>query len=83
MSANTLTIANNPVFKLINEARAVYTRRMAGTPAILLPRFEDYVFELCQVARELRQTGTYDRTSTLPSDSIMRRWYADLRRQLS
>lgn len=61
-------------YKLATDARDVYFARMAGKSRKELPDFEDYVFELCNVAGELRKTGDYHPDSTLPADPTLRGW---------
>lgn len=69
-------------YELACAARDVYFSRMAGKSRKELPAFEDYVFELCNVARELRGTGDYHPDSTLPADPTLRHWRYTLQKAM-
>lgn len=83
MKKRHLTIETNPIYALINAARAEYTRRMVDKPREAMPSFEDFVFELCQVARELRLTRNWHINSTLPGDGTLHQWRAHLHRNMT
>lgn len=70
-------------YVLAIDARDEYNRRMAGKTRKDIPAFEDYVFALCEVAKELRQQKHYSKWNTLPSDSTLQYWRWTLQKALS
>ena len=74
---------NIKAYQLIKDARDVYFNKMTGKPKDQLPDFEDYVFAICQEARELRKTGNYMHNSVLPVDRTLHDWRYALSRTMT
>ena len=64
---------------LARDASLVYAAYLAGRPSAELPEFEEYVFQICEVAKELRKKFDYTYDNTLPCDSMLRTWRREVR----
>lgn len=68
---------------LARDASLVYAAYLSGRPRAELPAFEEYVFQLCEVAKELRKKGDYAHDNTLPCDSTLRTWRWQARQEMA
>lgn len=63
------------LIELSRDALKVLRARYKGQPLATFPEdLEAFVWELCDVAKELRATKDYPPNSTLPKDTTLRSW---------